>query len=176
MSEWIKPMTPLQVAQAEVDRLQKCEDDYRRQLASRLTEIEALRAKVVELEARLAPYVSPESEPGMGPTETDRGCLVRMYNRMRDAESERDALRAKVAELEKQEALAVSILKHASSGGLTCTPAERRVLEAVALIKTEHIRAFINQEYVSAQEMLEAHWASCRWGEAELARREEEQS
>jgi hypothetical protein len=70
-------MTPLQVAESEVGRLQKCEDDYRRIAANRLTEIEALRAKVAELEAAY------------------------------EVESER--------------------LYHLD----TCTPAERRVLEAV---------------------------------------------
>jgi hypothetical protein len=60
-------------------------NEYERVCAERNT----LREKVETLEARLAPYVSPESEPGMGPTETDRGCLVRMYDRLRDAERER---------------------------------------------------------------------------------------
>jgi hypothetical protein len=141
-------------------------NEYERVCAERNT----LREKVETLEARLAPYVSPESEPGMGPTETDRGCLVRMYNQLRDAERERDALRAKVAELESLVVALAQVRGSAPPRGKggqawigvgvdTCTPAERRVLDAcrVATVQTVHIgRAVPKLDQSSAIEVAKA--------------------
>jgi hypothetical protein len=109
MSEWIKPMTPLQVAQAEAERLQKCEDDYRRIAANRLTEIEALREKVAELEARL------ESED----SELDEELCMLLHS---GSEPGVHGPREHIALARQARA----------EGRQLCTPAERRVLEASA--------------------------------------------
>jgi hypothetical protein len=141
-------------------------DDFRRIVEN---ERDALRAKVAELEACAVAsrneLTHERQEHAL--TRGGLGALVAELEAQLSTcqAGEREdalALRAKVAELE-------SHIKRYAPSQERCTPAERRVLEAMARVPTEHLEAAV------ACDDPEEACVGIELCKAELARRKEEQ-